>query len=796
LLLKDLAELLIISDGLDYGDVVKSLDQSCGFHVTGLKFMDTKLGSKEVCFQWKGLKDYLRLHLVPGVPATLAYVDYNPSEPVTVSPDGKLPRPLVVQLQDARGNPTNEPNVKVHLGIDEAMKATPPQPPVKTDSKGRASFGVLTLSTKSRVTPKPCEFNICSTNCRGRFTLGTKAAIGRSFINGPVLRLHLTCDPEKPVELNVDFKGKKTFTVAEELPEIAVHVLAEDGNIMCSLRGKELSMKLLRIDCSPKNQKTFTANPAESTSSGGIYHFRKVKVPEAAGEYNLQFHFNNGKHMISSSVSCCATNLHADLLIEQFREHTCVVFQISLTVQPDSPVKIAPQQDPTIPSVSNQAKTSSRNLLKYLKLDLTDRFGNNTAANLTGTLTLQIISPDPAVTEIPHFEGNVNSYQVPICKGSAGCPDASKQEEMAKLTKKRTELLKQLQTFEDLFQTTKNIYTELEAVIRDAQTEESKFRGELRRIGFNSNSIREEQHVGPAIKTCEVQRQALDNKNKRTFMPAAYPEEPDVLGKIGHLAWVEEDDVAAVLSWHMRGDIDVVVTNTMEKAKDVYRKTNGKQQVVAVDSIRRRNLPSLLPHMRNKSFVPTGNPKFALDYFMFQKDPEVCRSVFANFIGDAIVLDTLDDATKYRTEVTKFSACPTLLARTGERIASTGKFGGAQNRAPSLAQLQGNVFGEPPVKDVDRIQEQIQLLKKLAVSMKKQKDAKTELDKQKQKDTTFTLKKKDYEALKKELAGVEDAIGRMSAYGQEEERRSLLVPDLVRNSPRRQGPSTPVAKYP
>lgn len=815
LLLKDLAELLIISDGLDYGDVVKSLDQSCGFHVTGLKFMDTKLGSKEVCFQWKGLKDYLRLNLVPGVPATLAYLDYNPSEPVTVSPDGKLPKPLVVQLQDARGNPTNEPNVKVHLGIDEAMKATPPQPPVKTDSKGRASFGVLTLSTKSRVIPKPCEFNICSTNCRGRFTLGTKATIGRSFINGPVLRLHLTCDPEKPVELNVDFKGKKTFTVAEELPEIAVHVLAEDGNIMCSLRGKELSMKLLRIDCSPKNQKTFTANPAESTSSGGIYHFRKVKVPEVAGEYNLQFHFNNGKHMISSSV-------------------------ISLTVQPDSPVKIAPQQDPTIPSVSNQAKTSSRNLLKYLKLDLTDRFGNNTAANLTGTLTLQIISPDPAVTEIPHFEGNVNSYQVPICKGCAvvqnlqiqentegvdgfqyilrftpsfpksqvktALPhyevpflfynDASKQEEMAKLTKKRTELLKQLQTFEDLFQTTKNIYTELEAVIRDAQTEESKFRGELRRIGFNSNSIREEQHVGPAIKTCEVQRQALDNKNKRTFLPAAYPEEPDVLGKIGHLAWVEEDDVAAVLSWHMRGDIDVVVTNTMEKAKDVYRKTNGKQQVVAVDSIRKRNLPSLLPHMRNKSFVPTGNPKFALDYFMFQKDPETCRSVFANFIGDAIVLDTLDDATKYRTEVTKFSACPTLLARTGERIASTGKFGGAQNRAPSLAQLHGNVFGEPPVKDVDRIQEQIQLLKKLAVSMKKQKDAKTELDKQKQKDTTFTLKKKDYEALKKELAGVEDAIGRMSAYGQEEERRSLLVPDLVRNSPRRQGPSTPVAKYP
>lgn len=57
--------------------------------------------------------------------------------------------------------------------------------------------------------------------------------------------------------------------------------------------------------------------------------------------------------------------------------------------------------------------------------------------------------------------------------------------------------------------------------------------------------------------------------------------------------------------------------------------------------------------------------------------------------------------------MTKFCACPTLLAKTGERIASTGKFGGHQNRAPPLVQLGGNVFGEPPLKDLDRVHEQI-----------------------------------------------------------------------------------------
>lgn len=814
--MKDLAELLIIADGLDYTDVLKALDQSYGFHVKGLKFVETQLGTKEVCFQWRDLKDYLRLNVTPGPPVSMTYIDYNANEPVTIAPEGKMPRPLTVQLLDSKGNPTGEANIKVQLGIDEGIKVIPPPPQVKTDSKGKATFGLFSVALKSNSAPKPCEFNICSTNCRGLFTLGTKATVGRTFINGPVLKLHLTCDPEKPVQVDYVYKGKKSFTVGEELPEIKVHVIAESGNILYSAKGKDLSMKIVRIDCSPKNQKVIALAPVETTSHNGIYHFRKVKVPEVSGEYNVQFHFNNGKYTCSSAI-------------------------LSLTVIPDVPAKIAPQQSPIIPSVSNQSKVSSRSLLKYLKLDLTDRFGNPAGMSLSGTLTLQIISPDPSVKEVPFFEGNVSSYQVPISKGCAVIQnlqiqentqgvdglqyvlrftpsftksqvktpipyyevpflfynDASKQEEMTKLTKKRTELLKQLQTFEDLFQTTENIYRELEAVIRDAQMEESRYRGELRRIGFNSNSIKEEQHISPALKSCELQRQALDVKNRRAYMPPPYPDEPGVLGKIGHLAWVEDDDVATVLSWHMRGDIDCIVTETMEKAKDVYRKTLGRQQVVAVDSIYKRNISKQLPHTRNKSFTPTGNPKFALDYFVFRKDPEICRMVFANFIGDTIVLDTLEDATRYRTEVTRFFACPTLLAKTGERIASTGKFGGQQNRAPTLGQLHGQVFGEPPVKDYDRIQEQIQLLKKLGGSMRKQKDALLELDKQKQKDTTFMLKKQDYELLKKELSTIDDTIAKMSASCHEDEQRALgAIPaspaiDTARNSPRTPGRRTP-----
>ena len=39
--------------------------------------------------------------------------------------------------------------------------------------------------------------------------------------------------------------------------------------------------------------------------------------------------------------------------------------------------------------------------------------------------------------------------------------------------------------------------------------------------------------------------------------------------------------------------------------------------------------------------------------------------------------------------------CPTILTRQGDRIRSNGKFGGNQNRAPSLDKLKGVVFGAP-----------------------------------------------------------------------------------------------------
>ena len=43
----------------------------------------------------------------------------------------------------------------------------------------------------------------------------------------------------------------------------------------------------------------------------------------------------------------------------------------------------------------------------------------------------------------------------------------------------------------------------------------------------------------------------------------------------------------------------------------------------------------------------------------------------------------------------KYTHCPTILTREGDRIRSNGKFGGLMNKALPVEKLRGAVFGEP-----------------------------------------------------------------------------------------------------
>lgn len=55
--------------------------------------------------------------------------------------------------------------------------------------------------------------------------------------------------------------------------------------------------------------------------------------------------------------------------------------------------------------------------------------------------------------------------------------------------------------------------------------------------------------------------------------------------QVGHLALVQEDDAARVISWHISGDMDCVITKTTAAARAIYDQTRGMQQVMPLDGI-------------------------------------------------------------------------------------------------------------------------------------------------------------------------------------------------------------------
>ena len=55
--------------------------------------------------------------------------------------------------------------------------------------------------------------------------------------------------------------------------------------------------------------------------------------------------------------------------------------------------------------------------------------------------------------------------------------------------------------------------------------------------------------------------------------------------QVCHLALVEDDASAGVISWHIQGDMDCLVTMTTAAARQIYDQTGGAQQVLPLDSV-------------------------------------------------------------------------------------------------------------------------------------------------------------------------------------------------------------------
>ncbi|KAI1889131.1 hypothetical protein AGOR_G00175910 [Albula goreensis] len=730
----------VSAEGLDKSSLSISWQENLEVIVVkGIKFFPGAPGTKELCFAWRDFVEYVRINLMAGPPVKLHLLD-GPEQPLQIISGNGIERPFTVQLHDEWGNPSPDQRVIISLKPSAAelkLKYSPASQPV--DADGNASF------TMSQVmAPK------------GEYGLEFKASFNKKAIQGPVLKLKVVPDPNKPVKLSVSYDTNSVFPAGGFLTVFAVTVMSEDGSAIKNLNPASISMLMWKGESSgprpPAGAATLKCSKPKDTEKHDCFYFRDKIIPDRVGKYTIQF------------VLCIEKN-------------KCLwSHQYVINVVPNDPVKLMPDSQPPTPVVSNIHAITSRTLVESLPLKIMDEYNNPAGTDLEGEVLVCIRSSSSSEEELPLFEGKTKTMHFTLSKGSAhitnlavmeNCPgidgteyilqfnpvvpgsrlgdslrpfelpflfynDAKNQQQMAALTKKKDRLSQSLVAYKSLFDTNNQLISELRDQLQDATSKESHLKSELRKNQISITQLGTMEAIDALIREKAAEQERIRRQPRRACtIPDVFKSNPDVLGKVAHLAQVEDNDAARVISWHLSGDMDCVVTLTTAAARQIYDDTQGRQQVMPLDSVFWRSSDRPLPHIRNglSSFPPVGNPIFVRDLLIFPEHADSCRIVFGNLLGDTILVDTLDAANHYRKGVVQSKMqCPTLLTRQGERVRSNGKFGGLQNKAPAIEKLRGQVFGAPLSDQYYKFSTQIDLLQQYRVAMVKCRQVREDYD--------------------------------------------------------------------
>ncbi|EGW05707.1 EMILIN-2, partial [Cricetulus griseus] len=476
----------------------------------------------------------------------------------------------------------------------------------------------------------------------------------------------------------------------------------------------------------PSNLKLLPANQQHKTDDKGRANLgvftvtapREKTIPNKVGAYCIQFDFMIDKtHVLNSD-------------------------QVVIDVLPNQPMKLVPDVQPATPAVSNVRSIASRTLVKDLRLSITTLVLAENSPGRDSTEYFIIFEP-----RLSTLSRTLEPYSLPFMFYN----DVKKQQQMAALTKEKDQLSKSIIMYRSLFDANKQLVDEMKCQVEEAKLKEAQLRNELKAHNIDIPIAQQIPHIEALLEKKLTEQNELKKKPRRSCTLPNYTKRGgDVLGKIAHLAQIEDDRAAMVISWHLASDMDCVVTLTTDAARSIYDETQGRQQVLPLDSIFRKTLPDWkrpLPHFRNGKlhFKPFGDPVFARDLLTFPDNIEHCETVFGMLLGDTIILDNLDAANHYRKEVVKITHCPTLLTRDGDRIRSNGKFGGLQNKAPPMDKLRGMVFGAPIPRQCMVLGKQIDLLQQYRTAVCKLGTVNQDLSNQLQYLHTPDMKKKKQE---------------------------------------------------
>uniref|UniRef100_A0A674DGW2 Structural maintenance of chromosomes flexible hinge domain containing 1 n=1 Tax=Salmo trutta TaxID=8032 RepID=A0A674DGW2_SALTR len=696
--------LTVDAEGLDKASLVFTWQESThSMLVMGVRFNPGFPGIRELNFTWRDFTEHVTIKLTAGVPTQLKLVD-GPQEPLQVLNEQGIQTPFLLQLFDEWGNPSPDQRVVVTLKTSTpALKVKSSVNSQPVDKDGKASFVVA------------------------HYALEFRGSFNKKPIHCPSVKLTIIPDPNKPVKLVVEYNTNSVFPAGGTLTVFSVSVVSEEGSTIKNLNPANMSMLLW------KGEPSGTSRPPSGVSYGSprvhpkwhpiAYIVQRIPIPVILFLWlmvcvaSLQDIYNNSAGLELSG-------------------------KVVVTIK-----SAKGSSDKNLPLFEGKAKSLQFSLANG-EAQITNLSIMENSPGQDGNEYVLLFRPS-----VPGFgpKNPLAAFELPFRFYN----DVENRKQMSELTKKKDQLKQTVDIYRSLFDTNRQLITELSNQVRNATNKESHLKSELMK-----NAI--DEVIGQ--KTADVEKMKLQTR-RVCSMPDPFRGNPDVLGKIGHLALVEDNDVATVISWHLLGDIDCVVTMTTVAARKIYDDTQGKQQVMPLDTVFWKNNSSRpLPHKRRDgqdSFRPIGNPVFARDLLIFPENAENCQIVFGNLLGDTILTDDLDSANHYRKGVVQSKVpCPTLLTRQGDRIRSNGKFGGLQNKAPPIERLRGQVFGAPLPKDYHTFMGQIDLLQQYRLAMEKSGQVKEDFDGHMQylKSPEMVQKEEEMDEQEKQLKDIETKL--------------------------------------
>nr|CAB3266390.1 structural maintenance of chromosomes flexible hinge domain-containing protein 1-like [Phallusia mammillata] len=764
-------KITVTANGLDESLVTKTLEDNKVI-ISNIQFNEGPLGTRELTATYgDDIQEYAVLQLTAGSPVMMRVEGWpDVDKAVSVLSGTRLQDQLSVQLLDGWGNPSPEDGVKVLLGKDPSLKLSPAPGVLKTNKNGNATFSKFSVTAKC-----------------GEYSLQPRVVYNRQAIEGPRLMLAVLPNTETPISLDVKCLSDETSVeVGSHWPAFEVNVLNEEGtNVTCNLNLCMVIWKGKR----PKDKSIPSkAEWHRTVASDGNHVFENLKAFTVASECTVMFGITPSNNAKSFTMSSECFTLHA---------------------LPGEPSMMTPSTEPGTPTVSNAKVAFNRVLIRNLQLQVKDKYGNVVGKKLNGDVAVTIQPCDQSLksSEVPTFEGNCTRLVVAMKNGeiklqnlslqenSPGCDgsqyilhceivspsisvqpymlkflfynDAKKHAQMSTLVRQRDSLTHAIKIYQETFDAHHSLLNEVKQNCQTCAKKRDKLIKDLSHTGVPISKLPETDEIEKLIDLYTTERDVTLQQPRRQCQLREYEDRGStVLGKVGHLALVEDEDIARVLSWHMGGDLDCLVTMTTQKAKEIHNVTNGTQQLLPLDSIFKRNIPDWnkpLPHLRAgiKSKNVLGNPVYARKLLSFSKDEASCKLVFGMLLGDTVIMDDLDAANEYRKMVVKQTQCPTILTRNGDRIRSNGKFGGAQNRAPPIERFGGAVFGAPIPKKYNQCCEQIEMLTELKSAVSEHDSAEEEFDLVVESNDTDEMKKKEDELreAKQRLKEVEKKIG-------------------------------------